>query len=82
MAIAISLVATKKSQEKEVGLQMGRLLVGTILDPDPFLNNRLGSNFDSEPVLLVPNPDSVPELSPPRGLASSSKSGSNLSRFF
>ena len=41
-----------------LGAQMERLRVGTIVDPDPFLNNgsSSGSGFDSELVLFVPNP--------------------------
>ena len=63
-----------------VGLQMGQFRVGTILDPDPFLNNSFGSGSRSrlEPFLLVPGPDLVRELGPTRGPKSSSKTNANL----
>lgn len=42
--------------EGKLGLQMERFLVVTILDPDLFLNKGSRSGFDSEPILLIPDP--------------------------
>ena len=41
-----------------LGLQTEQFWIGTIVDPDPFLNNSSGfrSDFDSEPILLVLDP--------------------------
>ena len=44
---------------------MGRFEIGTIVDLDPFLNNGSESGFDSESVLLVPDP--VPIAKPGSG---------------
>ena len=52
--------------------------------PSPFINNGsdFQSNYDSEPILLVPDLDMVSKLGPARGPESSSKTSPSSFHIF